>query len=86
MTPEGQNFWDTFAEHLVKFKEDCKNLSEQTKVRLTEDPASKLSNSPLSLVSTIYLFIYFLSVAVKKKSASSPEPEATIAAVRLHFS
>jgi len=56
MTPEGQNFWDTFAEHLVKFKEDCKNLSEQTKVRLTEDPA------------------------MKKKSASSPEPEATIAA------
>jgi len=41
MTPEGQNFWDTFAEHLVKFKEDCKNLSEQTKVRLTEDPAMK---------------------------------------------
>jgi len=41
MTPEGQNFWDTFAEHLVKFKEDCKNLSEQTRVRLTEDPAMK---------------------------------------------
>merc|ERR1712071_150257 len=56
MTPEGQNFWDTFAEHLVKFKEDCKNLSEQTRVRLTEDPA------------------------MKRKTASSPEPEATIAA------
>jgi len=55
MTPEGQNFWDTFAEHLVKFKEDCKNLSEQTKVRLTEDPA------------------------MKKKTVTSPEPDATIA-------
>ncbi|XP_046636693.1 PC4 and SFRS1-interacting protein-like isoform X2 [Daphnia pulicaria] len=41
LTPEGQNFWDNFAEHLEKFKEDCKNLSADSLVRLTEDPSMK---------------------------------------------
>lgn len=41
LTPEGQNFWDNFAEHLEKFKEDCKSLSDESLVRLTEDPSSK---------------------------------------------
>lgn len=59
MTPEGQNFWDTFAEHLVKFKEDCKNLSEQTKVRLTEDPASKFSDQ-VSINYSIFLLTVFI--------------------------
>lgn len=41
LTPEGQNFWDNFAEHLEKFKEDCKNLSAESLVRLTEDPSMR---------------------------------------------
>ncbi|XP_059351099.1 PC4 and SFRS1-interacting protein-like isoform X1 [Daphnia carinata] len=41
LTPEGQNFWDNFAEHLEKFKEDCKSMSEESLVRLTEDPSMR---------------------------------------------
>ena len=45
LTPEGQNFWDNFAEHLEKFKEDCKHLSAESLVRLTEDPTSNFCNN-----------------------------------------
>lgn len=39
MAPEGQTFWDTFAGHLEKFKEDTKHLSDDSKLRLTEHPS-----------------------------------------------
>nr|CAH0112808.1 unnamed protein product [Daphnia galeata] len=41
LTPDGQNFGDSFSEHLEKFKEDCKNLSADSLVCLTEDPSMK---------------------------------------------
>jgi len=40
LTPEGENFWDCFSNTVEKFKEDCKNMSEDCKIRLTEDPSS----------------------------------------------
>jgi len=41
LTPEGHNFWDNFIECVEKFNEDCKNLSRDSLVRLTEDPSFK---------------------------------------------
>ncbi len=41
LTPDGHNFWDNFVGHVEQFKEDCKNLSPETLVRLTQDPSRR---------------------------------------------
>ena len=76
MTPEGQNFWDNFAEHLEKFKEDCKNLSADSLVRLTEDPSSKFMAFAHFIRHEIQFDIGVQFTVKKKKTVDPPSTES----------
>lgn len=84
MAPEGQNFWDTFAGHLEKFKEDSKNLPPETVLRLTEHPSSKASTRILSSVRIgFFTNCLFFSGTVKKDGLNpAPVPEPASIPVR----
>ena len=76
MTPDGQNFWDNFAEHLEKFKEDCKNLSADSLVRLTEDPSSKFVTQTYFSYTSAKFEIVLPFTVKKKKTVDPPSTES----------
>lgn len=78
LTPEGQNFTDNFAEHLQKFKEDCKNIPPESLVRLTEDPSCKCEASIFKRTIINHPFIVYRKKPEVETTPTVPDAAAIV--------